>query len=773
MAPQSRSHIRRTRAAAAVGAGVLVAVALASGAVGAELGATAPRTFAAPVVVDTNDENSVAEPSIEVAPDGAVYVSGPQGVGGARTPALVDGTEAAPGAGGDLVWRSDNGGGSFTYLGSYDGSFGGGDSDIVAAPDGTLYASGLYAACVAVARSSNRGESWVNNPAACTDGGGFADRQWNDVDGNAAVYTGYGTLTQGLVLQKSETTSPAVVNGPTTVVHEGDYQWPGVVDVNPVNGNAVMVWNTSGTSGGTIDQIQINGVNRGGTRLFPAAKTLATTTGDSFDSFAVIDHGADGTLYAVWTERRPAVKETWTMLATSRDGGVTWGAPVHVDNAPTTTVFPWVTAGDAGRVAVTYYGTDSTGSSAEALDVKNAPWHVWSSFSTDFGATFTEYRTTTTELHRGSICTSGLSCPSGTRDLLDFFETDLDRSGCLLTVYTDNSRDVVTATGARSSDAATRIAVIRQSGGDGLRAGTTCAAATPTASGTSSSPSPSSVTSSSSPSSSSSSSPSASASSTASSSPSASVSASPSASASASASSSGSPSASASPSQASASSSAEAPSASASPACPAAPAQVRVGTPTINATGRASVSVTGAAPGARVELQGYSQNHYGTNSFERDETKVDRSGRADANGAITFSDLMPASNTRVRARQAECEFGPSAVIEVRATETLRVSRTGTRAYVVSGNSVPAREGGLLVSLFRIAGQSCAAGVEPRSCPGEVFIGQGRASASTGAYSIAVRFGTRDSNVRDELVVKTGRDAQNAPGRSNVRSLLIY
>jgi hypothetical protein len=174
-----------------------------------------------------------------------------------------------------------------------------------------------------------------------------------------------------------------------------------------------------------------------------------------------------------------------------------------------------------------------------------------------------------------------------------------------------------------------------------------------------------------------------------------------------------------------------------------------------------------------VELQGYSQNHYGTNGFDNDRTPVDRSGVADSNGAITFSDLRPASNTRVRAREVSCAFGPSSVIEVRATETLQVRRTGTREYVVSGTSVPAREGGLLVSLFRITGRSCAAGVEPRECPGEVFLGQGRASGQNGAYSVPVRFPASDDHVRDEFVVKTGRDAQNAPGRSNVRSLLIY
>jgi hypothetical protein len=205
---------------------------------------------------------------------------------------------------------------------------------------------------------------------------------------------------------------------------------------------------------------------------------------------------------------------------------------------------------------------------------------------------------------------------------------------------------------------------------------------------------------------------------------------------------------------------------------------VGVLTLTVNATGRASVTVFGATPTATIQLQGYSQNHDGTMTFANDPTPVDRTGKADSNGAITFNDLRPASNTRLRAKQAGCAYGTNtAVIEVRAQETLEVKRVGLRKYTFSGRSIPAREGGLIVSLYRITGSACAPGVEPSKCPGETFIGQGRAvalgSPGEGLYSITITFPSRDTNVRDEFVVKTGRDAQNAPGRSNARSLLIY
>ncbi|MCU1672024.1 MAG: Papain family cysteine protease [Frankiales bacterium] len=208
-------------------------------------------------------------------------------------------------------------------------------------------------------------------------------------------------------------------------------------------------------------------------------------------------------------------------------------------------------------------------------------------------------------------------------------------------------------------------------------------------------------------------------------------------------------------------------------------ASVRInGDRTINATGKASVSIINAAPNSRVELQGYSQNHAGDQNFNNDPTPVDRVGTADSSGTLTFNDIGPSSNTRFRARQVGCSYGDErAVLEVRATESLIVKRNGTRLYTFSGRSIPAREGGLIVSLYRITGTACKPGVNPSSCPGEKFVGQARAVAlgqpGEGLYSITVRFPARDQNVRDEFVVKTGRDAQNAPGRSNVRSLLIY
>ena len=205
---------------------------------------------------------------------------------------------------------------------------------------------------------------------------------------------------------------------------------------------------------------------------------------------------------------------------------------------------------------------------------------------------------------------------------------------------------------------------------------------------------------------------------------------------------------------------------------------MRINTPFINATGLASVTAFGIAPGARALLEGYSQVHEGTAYFDNAGSIV-RTGFAGSDGTVTWNDIRPSSNTRVRVFQESCPRPAKdtvqdrgAVINVRTTLFLRWTGSKSRTYRFSGDSIPARTGGLIVSFYRITGTPCAAGVEPRRCPGEEFVGQTRADAINGEYAITFTLG-RGFSPRTRFVLKTGRDAQNAPGRSNVRDLAVF
>ena len=86
-------------------------------------------------------------------------------------------------------------------------------------------------------------------------------------------------------------------------------------------------------------------------------------------------------------------------------------------------------------------------------------------------------------------------------------------------------------------------------------------------------------------------------------------------------------------------------------------------------------------------------------------------------------------------------------------------RNGVRDYTFTGDSLPARPGGLIVSLYRVTDNGR-----------QVLTAQTRADARTGDWRIDRRF---TGTGRFGFVVRTGQDLQNAPGTSNVRSLLVF
>ena len=173
---------------------------------------------------------------------------------------------------------------------------------------------------------------------------------------------------------------------------------------------------------------------------------------------------------------------------------------------------------------------------------------------------------------------------------------------------------------------------------------------------------------------------------------------------------------------------------------------------TIMATGSADVTVK-ATPNTTVDLLAYSQP---STTF-----KIVRSAEVGASGTATFK-LVPPTNTRVYAQTRGCTTDPtknSSVLNVRTTLSLFAKRNGSRDYTFSGDSLPARKGGLIISLYRVTASGS-----------QVLTAQTRASATNGEWTIRRTF---TGSGRFGFVVRTGQDLQNAPGTSNVRGTLIY
>ena len=178
-------------------------------------------------------------------------------------------------------------------------------------------------------------------------------------------------------------------------------------------------------------------------------------------------------------------------------------------------------------------------------------------------------------------------------------------------------------------------------------------------------------------------------------------------------------------------------------------AAVRLLTDPIAAGGRATVEVRGTAD-TPVQLWAYSR--------PSTAYRMVREGRTGTDGTARF-ELAPPTNTRLYAQHVGCAPGLSDVLDVRTTLTIAAARLGPRDYVFSGDSMPARPGGLVVSLYRVNVDG-----------GQVLTAQARAGETDGQWSVRRVF---SGSGRFGFVARTGQDLQNAPGASAVRSTLIY
>lgn len=331
---------------------------------------------------------------------------------------------------------------------------GGGDADIEIGSTGALHATTLIFFFNPVSQITQLGVSAIacpgantsNNFASCTRqiiDTTQSDRQWVTSDG-ATVYISYhdsGSSTT-IHVQRSDDDGltwrrvgdPVVGQGSTTGASTfNNDQGPIVADPTT---HAVFAITAAGTAsvqkGSSADFNQVfvtRSTDRGQT--WTASQVFSTTSGTALNNVfpALAVDPVNGALYAAWSDAHTVA------LSRSTDHGSTWSAPVTVSVAPAVTaVFPWIAARN-GLVDVVYYGTTSTSKADPA-----AVWNTYMAQSTDGGAHFTQALVSAHPNHVGVICTGGISCAPGTRNLLDLFEIALDpRSGKAAIIYTDDT----------------------------------------------------------------------------------------------------------------------------------------------------------------------------------------------------------------------------------------------------------------------------------------------------------------------------------------------
>jgi hypothetical protein len=173
--------------------------------------------------------------------------------------------------------------------------------------------------------------------------------------------------------------------------------------------------------------------------------------------FAPIAIDRAGNLYVTWSQA--SVDSTGNVsgssqiyMAVSSDHGAHWGTPVRVTAATPslqTNVFPWIAAGDAGRVDIVWYGTPTLGSCPSqpcGSSAIQAHWSVMMAQSLNAvvnGAPNVSPSISTTLVseisnHYGAICTMGIGCSTGgDRGLIDFLSVTVGLQGEANVVWAD------------------------------------------------------------------------------------------------------------------------------------------------------------------------------------------------------------------------------------------------------------------------------------------------------------------------------------------------
>jgi hypothetical protein len=347
----------------------------------------------------------------------------------------------APGSDGSLgvgFWGSADAGATWQYAKAIGSLTGGFDSDIDVGIDHTVYALDLEAASSAVCRSHDFGKTFEDgceSGAAQDQAGAEEDRQWLAHDPNDAkvLYFNYHDLTlEYPILEKStdggssftpcanlvdpaQTLFPAslvnTVVGKTAVAKDGNIYVP-IAAPTPVQAA------TSGSPTPPYGQIVI-AYHKGCNGDQFANKQVYGNDGASFANLFVSNVvGPDGALYVLASGKLNERDTYNTYVWVSRDGAQHFSGPYKVNPATLrANVMSAVAAGTKpGQVAVSWYG------SSDASDPNNtkATWRYYAATSSDYGKTWTQFTVTPTVFHYGDICTVGILCTTGNRNLLDF-----------------------------------------------------------------------------------------------------------------------------------------------------------------------------------------------------------------------------------------------------------------------------------------------------------------------------------------------------------------
>jgi hypothetical protein len=411
-----------------------------------------PIGFSHTVVVDP--QRLGGEPIVKSDPDGGLYGSSILGFSN----------------GVSLLWKSEDKGSQWDLIQKFPNAvpaqrpndgYGGGDSEIVVGPKlpgKPGYTVSFYdlesLAEIGVGTSYDSGASFetgATNPLVGHLHG--TDRQWGthyrSPDGRDHLYLIYndaGVIGNTIVRESLDW-------GATwTTLNAGTFSAGalGALHVDPSNG---YLYFTS-ENGSAVDLVR----SIDGGRTLQAKRVRNAPFGTTRQLFIGADLDSAGNPYVAWSEPRAAGStDIVTYVSVSTDRGLTFSSPIRVTPPEVKNAnFPWVVAGDPGRVDVVFYGTTNPGSSQS----NKGPWDVYLSQSIDLlksdgtfnpAATIQTTKVSEHPNHVNPICLAGLGCTAGSahdRNLSDFFQVDVDPHGAAIVIWNDTANQIGALTGS-------------------------------------------------------------------------------------------------------------------------------------------------------------------------------------------------------------------------------------------------------------------------------------------------------------------------------------
>jgi len=430
--------------------------------------------------------NIAAEPAIRADGSGRFFGSSENGLGG-----------------GTVAFRSTDGGLHYTTLASpnavsqtNDTGFapGGGDTDLAVAPDKNaagfynVYVASLSLANVDVSTSTDGGATWSLNPVTTPET--IDDREWIAADTNNRVCISYHDAPQGITVGCSADAGLTFTQFASAIDANHAFQISensiGNLAIDPSSHVIYQTYSAITTAAETACAPQL-GVVAGTCNYHGVYMAVSTDGGATFTDYPVyvnpdptVGYGHQfvnvsvdraGNVYSVYTD------DHHVYYSFSTDHGRTWSGPFLVTTTSGTQIFPWSTAGDAGKLDVVYYQTPYyDGVSTPDNYPDTAAWTV--GFAQNLkaltpGSAWSRQTASPTN-HFGGVCESGVTC-TGNRDLFDDFGVAASpTTGLASIIYSDDQFDPngpnTSGCDASTSNSSTcdHTAIATQTGGAGI-----------------------------------------------------------------------------------------------------------------------------------------------------------------------------------------------------------------------------------------------------------------------------------------------------------------